>query len=122
MDSSGIQQTGPIRTGITALAAGTAPTLAANILSYGTNVVSVVAGTGDSLMLPANIPLGGVVRVFNTAATNTADIYPNPGATINAGTATTGQVGVATLTGITFVQVATDGLTWVADNSVAAID
>lgn len=121
MASSGIAVTGPVRTAITALAGSGTPALAANTLSLGVNVVSVVASSGDGVILPANIAPGGKVLVINTAATNTTDVFPNTGATINGGTATTGQVGVATLTGATFVQVGTDGLTWVADNTVTAI-
>lgn len=121
MVSSGIQTSGGVRTGITALAGAGTPALAANTLDYGVNVVSVVASSGDGVILPAGVPQGGRVKVFNTAATNTTDVFPNTGGTINAGTATTGQVGVATLTGATFIQVGTDGLTWVVDNAVAAI-
>jgi len=121
MASSGIATTGPVRTAITALAGSGTPALAANTLSYGVNVVSVVASSGDGVILPAGVPQGGKVKVFNTAATNTCDVFPNTGATINGGTATTGQVGIATLTGATFVQVGATGLTWVVDNSVAAI-
>lgn len=121
MASSGIYTAGGVRTAITALPGAGTPALAANTLSYGVNVVSAVASSGDGVILPAGIPQGGVVSVFNTAATNTTDVFPNTGGTINGGTATTGQVGVATLTGAKFVQVGTDGLTWVVDNSVAAI-
>jgi len=54
------------------------------------------------------------------SATVTVDVYPPTGGTINGGTTTTGQRGVATQTGATFVCVSTDGLTWVVDNSIAA--
>lgn len=121
MASSGIVARGPVRTGITALAGAGTPALAANTLDYGTNVVSVVASSGDGIILPAGVPLNGMVVVVNTAATNTCDVFPNTGGTINGGTATTGQRGIATLTGATFIQVGTDGLTWVTDNTVAAI-
>lgn len=117
MDSSGIQQIGGVTTGLTALAGGATPTAAANTLRPGVNVVATVATAGDSMILPANVPQGGEVRVVNTSAAK-LDVNPNTGATINA-VATT-QVGIATLTGATFVQVGTDGLTWVADNTVAA--
>lgn len=121
MAGSGIATTGGITTGITALAGSGTPTLAANTLNYGVNVISVVASSGDGVILPANVPLGGRVIAINTAATNTCDVFPNTGGTINGGTATTGQRGIATSTGATFIQVGTDGLTWVADNTVAAI-
>ena len=121
MAGSGIQQVGGVRTAITALAGAGTPALAANTLDYGTNVVSVVASSGDGIILPANVAQGGRVVVVNTAATNTCDVFPNTGGTINGGTATTGQRGIATLTGSTFWQVGVDGLTWVADNTVTAI-
>lgn len=114
MASSGIQTSGPVRTGITALAGGATPTAAANTLDFGVNVVSVCATAGDSVILPAGIPLGGEVTVVNTSAAK-LDVNPNTGATINA--VATNQVGIATLTGATFVQVGTDGLTWVVDNA-----
>lgn len=109
-----------VKTGITALAGGAAPTLAANTLDGRVNVVSTCATTGDSVILPAGMPQGASVTVVNTVATVTVDVYPNTGGTINGGTATTGQRGVATQTGATFIQVGTDGLTWVADNTIAA--
>lgn len=119
MASSGIASSGGVRTGLTALAGGAAPTLAANTASVGTNVISTCTTTGDSFILPASTPLGARVLIAHTG-TNTVDVFPNTGGTINAGTATTGQVGVATKTGATFTQVGTDGLTWVADNCIAA--
>lgn len=121
MASSGLTlDVGGYSTGLTALAGGAAPTLAANTMSSGVNVISTCATTGDSVILPANIPQGGKVSIFTTPATVTVDVYPNTGGTINGGTATTGQRGIATQTGATFVQVGTDGLTWVADNTIAA--
>lgn len=121
MASSGIMQdVGGFATGLTALAGGAAPTAAANTMSSGVNVVSTCATTGDSVILPANMPQGAQIRVVNTVATVTVDVYPNTGGTINGGTATTGQRGVATQTGATFIQIGTDGLTWVADNTIAA--
>lgn len=118
MASSGVNlDVGGITTGLTALAGGAAPTAAANTLSSGVNVVSVCASAGDSMILPAGIPKYGRVSVYNTSAA-TLDIFPNSGATINGGSADS-EKGLATLTGATFVQVATTGLTWVADNLIA---
>lgn len=105
---------------ITALVGGAAPTLEANTLSGRFNTVTVCATTGNSVILPAGMPQGSQVTVVNNVATVTVDVYPNTGATINGGTATTGQRGVATQTGATFIQVGTDGLTWIADNTIAA--
>jgi hypothetical protein len=108
------------KTGITALAGGAAPTLAANTVDGAYNVVSTCATTGDSVILPAGMPQGAQITVVNTVATVTVDVYPGTGATLNGGTATTGQRGVATQTGATFTQIGTDGLTWIADNTIAA--
>ena len=105
---------------ITALAGGAAPTLEANIASGRFNTVTVCATTGDSLILPAGMGQGAEVTIVNNVATVTVDVYPPTGGTINGGTATTGQRGVATQTGATFVCVSTDGLTWIGDNSIAA--
>ena len=108
------------KTGITALAGGAAPTLEANTASGRFNVVSTCATTGDSLILPAGMGQGAEVTIVNNVATVTVDVYPPTGGTINGGTATTGQRGVATQTGATFTCVSTDGLTWVVDNTIAA--
>lgn len=108
------------KTGITALAGGAAPTLEANTTSGRFNVVGTCATTGDSVILPAGMGQGAEITIVNTVATVTVDVYPPTGGTINGGTATTGQRGVATQTGATFVCVSTDGLTWVVDNSIAA--
>lgn len=118
MASSGIQSyIGGVSTGLTALAGGAAPTAAANTMSSGVNVVSTCATAGDSVILPASMPLGAIIRVYNTSAA-TMDIFPNTGGTINGGAANS-EKGIATLTGATFVQVGTTGLTWVADNLIA---
>lgn len=108
------------KTGITALAGGAAPTLEANTASGRFNVVSTCATTGDSVILPAGMPQGTQITIYNNVATVTVDVYPGTGASINGGTATTGQRGVATQTGATFTQIGTDGLTWAADNTIAA--
>lgn len=118
MASSGIKSyIGGVSTGLTALAGGAAPTAAANTMSAGVNVVATVASAGDSVILPAGMPQGAQIKVFNTSAA-TLDIFPNSGGTINGGTADS-EKGLATLTGATFVQVGTTGLTWVADNLIA---
>lgn len=108
-----------VKTGITALSGGAAPTLVANTCDGAYNVIATVAVAGDSVILPASMPQGATVFIYNNAA-NTADVYPGTGATLNGGTATSGQRGIATKTGSTFIQVGTDGLTWIADNTVAA--
>ena len=121
MASSGITQAvGGKATGITAHAGGVynSTYTAAETMSAGVNVISVCATAGDSVILPAGIPQFGCVDIFNTSAA-VADVTPNVGATINGGTATSQQFGIAAATGATFVQVGTDGLTWVATNCTA---
>ena len=108
------------KTGFTALAGGATPTLEANTVSGRFNVVGTCATTGDSVILPAGMGQGAEVTIVNTVTTVTVDVYPPTSGTINGGTATTGQRGVATQTGATFVCVSTDGLTWIVDNSIAA--
>lgn len=117
--SNAPQHIGATKTGMTALAGGAAPTLEANTCSGRINVISTAATLGDSVILPAGMPQNSAVTIVNLGAA-TVDVYPNTGATINGGTATTGQRGLATGTGATFYQVGTDGLTWVADNTIAA--
>ena len=125
MASSGLTLSiGGINTALAAIAGSGTPTIATNpttLMTVGVNVLPTVTSSGDGVLLPANVPQFGEIYLFNTAASNTCDCFPNVGATINGGTATTGQVGCAAKTGIKFVQVGTDGLTWVADNGVAAI-
>jgi hypothetical protein len=108
-----------LKSNITALAGGAAPSAAANTLDGLYNYVGTVATGGDSVILPAGMPQFAEVFVYNNAA-NTCDVYPPTNGTLNGGTATTGQRGIATKTGSWFIQIGTDGLTWVADNTVAA--
>tara|TARA_R110000868_G_scaffold218849_3_gene469673 strand:+ start:334 stop:705 length:372 start_codon:yes stop_codon:yes gene_type:complete len=112
MATSGFSmQNGGVKTGMTALAGGAAPTLAANTLDA-INVVTVVASDNDSVILPAGIPQGGVVWVFNQDSAQDIKVYPNTGATVNGGTATTQSLVVGQTQGLVCVQVGTDGLTW----------
>lgn len=106
-----VHQQGGVKTGMTALAGGAAPTLAANTLEA-INVVTVSATDGDSVILPAGMPQGTVVLVFNQDAAQDIDVFPNTGATVNGGTATTGDIRIGQTQGALFVQVGTDGLTW----------
>lgn len=121
MASSGITQAvGGKASGITAHAAGVynSTYTAAETMSAGVNVISVCATAGDAVILPAGIPQYGCIDVFNNGAA-AADVTPNVGASINGGTVTSQQFGIAVATGSTFVQIGTDGLTWVATNCVA---
>jgi hypothetical protein len=109
-----------LKSPITALAGGAAPTAAANLLDGLYNFVGTVATGGDSVILPPGMPQFAEIFVYNNAA-NTCDVYPPTNGTLNGGTATTGQRGIATKTGSWFIQIGTDGLTWVADNTIAAV-
>ena len=117
--SNVVAGTDVLKTPITALVGGAAPTAAANLLDGLYNYVNTVATGGDSVILPAGMPQFAEVFVYNNSA-NTCDVYPNTNGTLNGGTATTGQRGIATKTGSWFIQIGTDGLTWIADNTIAA--
>lgn len=106
---------GDFKTGLTALAGGATPSAEANTLGC-VNVVATCATNGDSMILPAGMPQGAVVFVQNNGAAR-LDVFPNTGATINGGTATTGDHAVATTKGAYYVQVGTDGLTWIGSVS-----
>lgn len=108
-----------VKTGMTALVGGAAPTLEANTASGLYNIVTTVATAGNSIILPAGMPQFGEVFIYNDSAA-TCDIYPPTGGTLCGGAATSGQRGIATKTGSWFIQIGTDGLTWVADNTIAA--
>ena len=103
--------TGDVKTGMTALAGGTVPSAVANTLGA-INVVSTVATDGDSVILPAGMPQGSLVFVFNQDAAQDVHVWPNTGATVMGGTATTGDIAIGQTQGAVFVQVGTDGLTW----------
>lgn len=107
-----VVQQGGVKTGMTALAGGAAPTLAANTLEA-INVVSTVASDGDSVILPAGMPQGTLVWVVNQDAAQDIHVFPNTGGTIQGGTATTGDIAIGQTQAAVFIQVGTDGLTWV---------
>lgn len=102
---------GGVKTGMTALAGGAAPTAVANTLE-GINVVSTVASDNDSVILPAGVPQFGHVYVFNQDSAQDIKVYPNTGGTVNGGTATTQSIVVGQTQGLLCIQVGTDGLTW----------
>lgn len=107
-----VAQQGGVKTGMTALAGGAAPTLAANTLEA-INVISTVATDGDSVILPAGMPQNTMVYVVNQDAAQDIAVFPNTGATIQGGTATTGKILIGQTQAALFIQVGTDGLTWV---------
>jgi len=98
--------------GMTALAGGASPTLAANTCAIGVNTITTCATAGDSVILPAGAPRGARVVVANLSAAK-ADIFPNAGATINAAAANA-NLGIATISVAEFIQIGSDGLTWLA--------
>ena len=111
MASSGIQvQNNTVTTGLTAFATGGATS--ATLLSGRINVVATCATAADSAILPASQSQGAEVIIRNNGAAACA-VFPNTGATINGGTATSGSVSVTNAKGAIFYQVGTDGLTWV---------
>jgi hypothetical protein len=104
--------TGEVKTGITALAGGATPSLAANTLDA-FNVIATCATAGDSVILPAGMPQGSIVTVLNSGAA-AADVFPPTGGTINGGTPTTGDFRVTNAkVGVFVCTSANDGLTWV---------
>ncbi len=105
------QRVGGVKLAMTALAGGAAPTLEANTLEA-INEVTVVATNNDSVILPAGMPQGSVVHVFNRDAAQNIKVYPNTGGTVNGGTATTAAIAVGATMGLICVQAGTDGLTW----------
>lgn len=104
--------------GMTALAGGAAPTLAANTCVIGVNTITTCATAGDSVILPAGAPKGTRVIVANLSAAK-ADIFPNAGGTINAAAADA-NLGIAAVTAAEFIQVGATGLTWLAIGNTTA--
>lgn len=108
---------GGLKTGITALAGGAAPTLAAQTLeAY--NVIATCATSGDSVILPAGMPFGTEVMVLNSGAAP-AHVFPPTGGTVNGGTVTTGDFAVTNAKSAIFkcVDATGAGLTWLANLS-----
>jgi len=103
--------TGGVTTGLTAGATQTAA--GATALTGAFNTVTVVAADNDGVILPAGRGQGDRVLVANLDAAQDIKVYPNTGGTINGGSANAalvvGQQQVAE-----FVQLGTDGLSWVA--------
>ena len=89
----------------------TVPSLAINTLAA-LNVVSVIAVDNEGVILPAGMPRGTIVVISNQDAGQDVKVYPNTGATINGGTATTAGMAIGQTQGAMFVQAGTDGLTW----------
>lgn len=113
LQSQGMTSYGGVRTGITAQAASTVPTDEAHRLGY-INVITVSAADTDGQILPAGVPQGGMIWIFNQDSAQDIKVWPNTGATIQGGTATTQYVVLGQTQALLCVQVGTNGLTWMA--------
>lgn len=102
---------GGVTTGLTAGATQTQA--GATALTGALNTVTVVAADNDGVILPAGRGQGDIVVVANLDAAQDIKVYPNTGGAINGGSANAalvvGQQQVAQ-----FVQISTDGLSWIA--------
>jgi hypothetical protein len=102
---------GGVTTGLTA---GTTQTAAgATALTGALNTVTAVAADNDGVILPAGRGQGDVVIVANLDAAQDIKVYPNTGGGINGGSANTPLV-VGQQQVVQFVQIGTDGLSWLA--------
>jgi len=102
-----------IKTGLTATAGGGQTSALA--LTATVNVVSTVASAGDSVKLPVAYK-GAEILIKNTAASNSMDVFPQTGGTIDGGSANAAKAQEAG-TGRRFICVAvaasTGYATWV---------
>ena len=104
---------GGVNTGMTALAGGAQPTLAANTCSGAVNTVTTVATDNDSVLLPSDRVTGAAVSVYNLDAAQDIKVYPPSGGTIN-GAAADAALVVGQQQGASCQCISDDGLTWVA--------
>lgn len=102
---------GGVQTGLTALASGGATGATAITGAYVT--FTTVASDNDSGILPADMPQGARIMVANLDSAEDVKIFPNTGGTINGAAADTG-LAVGQQQTVEFVQIGTDGLTWIA--------
>ena len=109
--TSNIGALGNTQNGLTALAGGGVGTLSTAVKLSTFSVIGTCATAADSAILPDGASQGTLVFVRNNGAAACA-VFPNTGATINGGTATTGSVSVTNAKGAIFYQVGTDGLAW----------
>jgi len=99
----------------TALTAGTTQTAAgATALTGAINTVTVVGTDNDGVILPAGRGQGDTILVANLDAAQDIKVWPNTGASINGGTATTAALVVGQQQVVEFTQIGTDGLSWLA--------
>lgn len=104
---------GGLNTGMTALAGGAQPTLAANTCSGGINTVTTVASDNDSVLLPNDRVEGDFVMIFNLDSAQDIKVYPPSGGTIN-GAAANAALVAGQQQAVLAICVSTDGLTWLA--------
>lgn len=100
---------GGVTTGITA---DTGSAQGDGLLSAGVNVISTCANAGDAVSLPTGVGQNNRVTVVNTGA-ESADVFPPTGGTINGASANAAKATAAGV-GYEFIQIGTDGLTWIA--------
>ena len=102
---------GGVTTGLTA---GTTQTAAgATALTGAFNTVTAVAADNDGVILPAGRGQGDIVVVANLDAAQDIKVYPSTGGSINGGSANAAWV-VGQQQVVQFVQIGTDGLSWLA--------
>lgn len=106
-----VRMVGGVKAGITALAGGARPTLAANTLSGAVNVVETVATDNDSVVLPSDRVTGDIIFIFNDDAAQDIKVYGPSGGTINGAADTTALI-VGQQQGVIAVCASDDGLTW----------
>ncbi len=88
----------------------------AQLVNIGSNVITVVATAGDSVILPTNV-LGQTVILYNAGA-NSANVFPNLGDSINGGAA---NAPVALPAGASMTFVGVTSVKWITDTSVSPI-
>jgi hypothetical protein len=95
--------------------ASTTQTLAGGLaITKGVTEITISAGDADSVTLPAGQPQGTVLYLFNRDSAQDVKVWPNLGATIQGGTASTQTVTFGQTQALICVQAGTDGLTWLA--------
>jgi hypothetical protein len=102
-----------VNAGMTALAGGAQPTLAANTCSGAINTVTTVATDNDSVLLPVDRVVGDAVFIFNLDSAQDIKVYPPSGGTINGASANAALV-VGQTQGVIALCASDDGLTWLA--------
>lgn len=103
---------GTPQSGITALSGG-ANGATTPLLTFGPNLVTVVAAAADSVKLPTGGRKGDRITVKTTAATNSLAVFPPTGGTIN-GAAVDALFSITAVKAAQLECMTDDGLTWIA--------